>query len=142
METYLKKQDINCLVEAIREAEHSTSGEIRIHIDTNKEGNPAERAWEVFQILEMHKTKERNAVLFHINFELKYLTIIGDEGIHHKVKQEFWDRLHDKTTALFAKGIYTKALENAVREAGIELKRHFPTYENKINELSDDVTFS
>jgi uncharacterized membrane protein len=32
----------------------------------------------------MDKTKERNAVLFHVNFEQKYLTIIGDVGIHEK----------------------------------------------------------
>ena len=73
----------------------------------------------------MDKTADRNAVLFHVNFEQKYLTIIGDTGIHEKVKQSYWDHLHDYITAEFAKGNYYQALKVPSLETGLELKNIF-----------------
>jgi len=96
MKPYLTDSQLAQLVETIRTAEDYSTGEIRIHIDSHTEGNNAEIAFEVFTKLCRHQTAELNAVLFHINFEQQYLTIIGDEGIHVKVQQQFWDRLHDQ----------------------------------------------
>ena len=90
----------------------------------------------------MDKTKEKNAVLFHINFEKKYLTIIGDTGIHEKVQQKFWDQLHDTTTEMFAKGNFFEGLQSAILSAGKELKKHFPIVGENKNELPDEITFS
>lgn len=130
------------LVEAIQTAEDHSTGEIRVHIDSNTEEENAEVAFEVFRRLCMEKTAERNAVLFHINFEQRYLTIIGDEGIHKKVHQQFWDKMHDDITAGFAKGRFFEPLQKAILDTGIELKKYFPvTGENK-NELSNEISFS
>lgn len=130
------------LVEAIQSAENHSTGEIRIHIDSNTETDNAKKAWEVFKTLGMDKTAERNAVLFHVNFEQHYLTILGDEGIHQKVHQSFWDQLHDKTTSAFAKENYYLGLKNAVRETGLELKKYFPVTGQNHNELPNEITFS
>ena len=130
------------LVEAIQTAEDHSTGEIRIHIDSTTEGNNAEIAFEVFKKLCNDQTAERNAVLFHVNFEQHYLTIIGDAGIHAKVHQNFWDRLHDKITQEFVKGNYFEGLKNAVLETGLELKKHFPITGKNPNELSNEITFS
>lgn len=130
------------LVEAIQTAENCSTGEIRVHIDSNTEDNNAEMAFEVFKTLCKDKTAEKNAVLFHVNFEKKYLTIIGDEGIHKKVHQRFWDVMHDYITAEFAKGKYYEALKSAILQTGIELKKHFPITGENPNELSDEITFS
>lgn len=142
MNTFLTEQQMASLVEAIQTAESHSTGEIRIHIDSNTESDNAKRAFEVFRTLKMDETKERNGVLFHVNFENKYLTIIGDEGIHRKVSQSFWNELHDKTTSEFAQGHYFEGLKNAVLEAGLELKKHFPFSGENPNELSDEITFS
>lgn len=130
------------LVEAIKTAEDHSTGEIRIHIDSTTEGNNAEIAFEVFKKLCKDQTAERNAVLFHVNFEQHYLTIIGDAGIHAKVHQNFWDQLHDKITQEFAKGNYFEGLKNAVLETGLELKKHFPITGKNPNELPNEITFS
>ena len=130
------------LVEAIHTAEDHSTGEIRIHIDSTTEGNNAEIAFEVFKKLCKDQTAERNAVLFHVNFEQHYLTIIGDAGIHAKVHQNFWDRLHDKITQEFVKGNYFEGLKNAVLETGLELKKHFPITGKNPNELPNEITFS
>lgn len=130
------------LVEAIQTAEDHSTGEIRIHIDSTTEGNNAEIAFEVFKKLCKDQTAERNAVLFHVNFEQHYLTIIGDAGIHAKVHQSFWDRMHDKITQEFAKGNYFEGLKNAVLETGFELKKYFPITGKNPNELPNEITFS
>ena len=130
------------LVEAIQTAEDHSTGEIRIHIDSTTEGNNAEIAFEVFKKLCKDQTAERNAVLFHVNFEQHYLTIIGDAGIHAKVHQNFWDKMHDNITAEFAKGNYYEGLKNAVLETGFELKKYFPITRKNPNELPNEITFS
>lgn len=130
------------LVEAIQTAEDHSTGEIRIHIDSNTEGNNAEIAFEIFKRLCKNQTAGRNAVLFHVNFEQHYLTIIGDEGIHEKVHQNFWDRMHDRITAEFSKGNFHDGLKNAVLETGLELKKHFPVSGENPNELPNEITFS
>lgn len=142
MNSFLTEQQMASLVEAIKTAENHSTGEIRIHIDSVTESGNAKKAVDVFKDLGMQYTKERNAVLFHVNFEQKYLTIIGDEGIHEKVHQSFWDQLHDKTTGQFAKGNYFEGLRHAVLETGLELKTYFPTGDENRDELPNEITFS
>lgn len=142
MGNFLTDQQIASLVEAIQSAEEHSTGEIRVHIDSNTEKQHAKTAFDVFKKLCENKTAERNAVLFHVNFEKKYLTIIGDIGIHDKVYQSFWDHLHDYITSEFAKGNYYKALKSAILETGIELKKHFPVKGENPNQLSNEITFS
>ncbi|WP_126653516.1 TPM domain-containing protein [Chryseobacterium aureum] len=142
MGNFLTNQQIASLVEAIQSAEDHSTGEIRVHIDSNTETRDAKTAFDVFKKLDMDKTAERNAVLFHVNFEQKYLTIIGDIGIHEKVKQSYWDHLHDYITAEFVKGNYYQALKSAILETGLELKKHFPVEGENPNQLSNEITFS
>nr|WP_314496980.1 TPM domain-containing protein [uncultured Chryseobacterium sp.] len=142
MGRYLTDQQIASLVEAIQSAENHSTGEIRVHIDSTTAQNNAETAYQVFNELCKDQTKEKNAVLFHVNFEEKYLTIIGDTGIHAKVRQSFWDHLHDFITSEFAKGNYFKALKSAILETGLELKKHFPVTGENRNELPNEITFS
>jgi len=142
MSNFLTDQQMASLVEAIQTAEDHSTGEIRIHIDSNTEGNNAQIAFEVFKRLCKNKTLARNAVLFHVNFEQQYLTIIGDEGIHEKVHQNFWDQMHDRITQEFMKGNFHDGLKNAVLETGLELKKYFPISGENPNELSNEITFS
>ena len=142
MSNFLTDQQMASLVEAIQTAEDHSTGEIRIHIDSNTEGNNAQIAFEVFKRLCKNKTVARNAVLFHVNFEQQYLTIIGDEGIHEKVHQNFWDQMHDRITQEFKKGNFHDGLKNAVLETGLELKKYFPISGENPNELSNEITFS
>ena len=139
---FLTNTEMASLVEAIKKAEESSSGEIRVHIDTHSTENLAKEAVDAFHKLGMQKTKYRNAVLFYISFEQKYLTIIGDQGIHEKVQQYFWDNLHDEITQKFAQGQYFQALKDALIKTGTELKKHFPADQENQNELPNEISFS
>lgn len=140
--SFLTDKEIATLVDTIQTAEDLTSGEIRVHIDSTTLDHNAKVAWDVFRSLNMDQTKERNAVLFHVNFEQKYLTIIGDEGIHRKVRQAFWDQLHDEITTGFANNKYCEALQNAILKTGNELKKYFPIKGENKNELPNEISFS
>ncbi len=122
---FLTNTEMASLVEAIQKAEEHSSGEIRVHIDTHSEKDLAKEAIDAFHKLEMQKTQHRNAVLFYISFEQKYLTIIGDKGIHEKVQQHFWDQLHDEITQKFAQKLYFQGLRDALLKTGMELKKTF-----------------
>lgn len=143
MNNYLSNTEMASLVEAIKQAENQSTGEIRVHIDSTSVDHNAKVAFDVFKKLGMDQTKERNAVLFHVNFEKKYLTIIGDKGIHEKVHQKFWNDLHDKITQAFSEGNYYQGLHDAILETGMELKNFFPIKDGENpNELSNEITFS
>lgn len=142
MSKYLDNIQMASLVEAIKLAEDHSTGEIRVHIDNNTEDNNAKIAFDVFRSLGMDKTINRNAVLFHVNFEKKYLTIIGDKGIHEKVHQKFWDQMHDKITSAFAEGKYYEGLRDAILATGLELKKFYPHNGDNPNELPNEITFS
>ncbi|MCD1118773.1 TPM domain-containing protein [Chryseobacterium turcicum] len=142
MSRFLTDQQITSLVEAIQSAEQHSTGEIRVHIDSTTDNQTAETAFEVFKELCQNKTAEKNAVLFHVNFEKKYLTIIGDTGIHEKVHQSYWDHLHDYITSEFAKGHFYQALKSGILETGLELKKYFPLKGENHNELPNEITFS
>lgn len=142
MSNFLTDQQIASLVEAIQSAEEHSTGEIRVHIDSTIGSNNAEIAFNVFTELCKDKTKEKNAVLFHVNFEEKYLTIIGDSGIHEKVHQSYWDHLHDYMTLEFSKGHFYQGLKSGILQTGLELKNHFPIIGENHNELPNEITFS
>lgn len=139
---FLSSEDIAVLIDAIKTAEDHSTGEIRVHIDSTTEKNNAKIAFEIFKSLGMEHTIERNAVLFHVNFEQRYLTIIGDTAIHEKVKQSFWDKIHDEATQKFSQKNYCEGLKNAILETGLELKRYFPVKGINVNELPNEITFS
>lgn len=139
---FLSNIEMASLVEAIKSAEDNSSGEIRIHIDSHTEKDFAKVALDTFHKLGMQNTAKRNGVLFYVSFENRYLTIIGDKGIHKKVKQIFWDHLHDEITNGFASKNYFGSLRDAIMKTGIELKKYFPISGENPNELSNEISFS
>jgi len=54
-------------MQAIKNAELDTSGEIRIHIENKCPGDVMDRSAFLFKQLQMHKTELRNGVLIYRN---------------------------------------------------------------------------
>src|SRR5574344_1289405 len=74
----IPKEDENMIVAAIKKAELNTSGEIRVHIESEcKEGNPLARAIYVFNMLGMYKTAARNGVLIYVAKKATSLQSLG-----------------------------------------------------------------
>lgn len=127
---------------AIREAEVNTSGEIRVHVESNCDKDVLDRATEVFAELHMHQTKERNGVLFYVALEDHQFAVLGDAGINAIVPDHFWEDITAHVIKHFKQKHYADGLAEGILMAGQQLKAHFP-YDRKgdVNELSDDVSF-
>ncbi len=129
------------VVDAVRLAEKGTSGEIRVHIDGECEGNPITRAEEVFRKLEMDKTNLRNGVLIYLACNTKVFAIIGDKGINDVVPAHFWEDVLDVMRAEFRQGRFAEGIAEAVRMVGEKLKDFFPYQADDINEQPDNISF-
>ena len=127
--------------EAIQEAELNTSGEVKIHIERKLKEDVMNRASFVFEKLELHQTKLRNGVLIYLAVESKEFAILGDVGINQKVPEGFWDSTSLIMLEQFKKGDFVGGLIAGIKEAGLQLKAHFPYQKGDINELSDDISF-
>ncbi len=126
---------------AIMHAELDTSSEIRVHIEMTCEGDPVERGWKIFQKLDMHKTEQRNGILFYLAVENRKFAVLGDEGIHKKVPDDFWEKLKRSMLIYFSEGQFAEGLIDAITKVGLHLKKYFPQYQGNTNELPDDISF-
>jgi uncharacterized membrane protein len=133
----------NAIESAIAAAEKETSGEIRVHIETSCKIDVLDRAAFMFAKLEMHKTAQRNGVLFYLAVNDRKFAILGDAGINANVPKDFWNNVKDLMLNHFKEGKYTEGLVAGIALAGEKLKEHFP-YNQAIdkNELPDEISFS
>ncbi len=129
------------ILDAIKAAEHHTSGEIRVHLENHAGKEVLLRAEEVFLELEMQKTKNRNAVLIYVAVKGHQLAIIGDKGINDLVGHDFWKAERDLLIEYFSKNNYTEGLTKAITLIGEQLKKHFPATDESRDELSNEISF-
>ncbi len=115
------------IVDAIAEAERGTTGEIRVHLSKSWiEKDPYKHAGRLFAAFNMHKTRYRNGVLLYVNLRRRLFAVVGDEGIHHVVGQEYWEMLAGRLAQNLHETHPEKAIALAVLEIGEKLKQHFP----------------
>lgn len=148
MFSFLKKnipfftpQQTQRIVEAVRNAEQRTSGEIRVYVESRcRYVDAMDKALEIFDQLKMHQTKDRNAVLVYIAIKDHQLAVLGDEGIHQKVGNQYWNTEVGKMINAFNRDDYAQGIVMCVEDIGEALHSYFP-YDHKIdkNELPDDI---
>lgn len=138
----LTSEQEKAITQAIKEAESNSSGEIRVHISNAKGSGSLADAQKIFEELKMHQTKYRNGILLHISPLERKFSIVGDEGIHRQVKQEFWDEIKNRVIEYFTQGNYQEGIVFAVTQTGEKLKQYFPLDIDDKNELSDEITYS
>jgi uncharacterized membrane protein len=139
--SFFNKEQQAQILAAVKEAELATSGEVRVHIETNCNEDVLDRAAWIFGKLGMNKTAERNGVLFYLAVEDKKFAVIGDAGINAKVPEGFWNDTKDLLTKNFREGRFTEGLSEGIILAGKQLKTHFPHQKNDVNELPDEISF-
>ncbi|MBK7311780.1 MAG: TPM domain-containing protein [Sphingobacteriaceae bacterium] len=137
----LSKPDEQRLIAAIQTAEQQTSGEIRVHFDTDKVDSALDRAKQIFAKLKMHETELRNGILFYVNLKQKQFAVWGDEGINKNVPENFWDNVKDTAISNFKEGKTIDGLEKCILMSGEQLKKYFPLAEGDKNELKNDISY-
>jgi uncharacterized membrane protein len=135
--------DRDRILRAIKLAERACSGEIRVSIARFFWGRLRPAAERAFRRLGMTKTADRNGVLFFIVPARRRFVVLGDEGIHAKVGQNFWDAIAAAMSEDFRKGEFTDGLVRGIAKAAEGLAAHFPCRAAAdVNELPDDLDFT
>jgi uncharacterized membrane protein len=134
--------DADAVKAAIEEVERRTTGEIRVSVSTFFWGDVRKTAEKAFERLGMTATVRRNGVLFFLVPSRRKFVVLGDEGIHQRVGQSFWDDVTAAVSSRFRKGDFTGGLVHGIAEAGRVLALHFPRDPDaNPNELPDEVDF-
>jgi len=131
------------IVQAVRDAERMTSGEVRVFIESRcRYMDAIDRAVELFVQLKMDKTADRNGVLVYVAMKDHQLAVYGDEGIHRKVGNEYWDAELKRMIKAFNRDDYADGIRQCVEDVGKALHYHFPfNNDTDKNELPDDIVF-
>ena len=138
---FFTKEEKAALKSAIAEAELNTSGEIRLHLDNRCKLDVLDCAAAWFEKLEMHKTEQRNGVLFYLAVRDQKFAILGDAGINAVTVDDFWDKIKEEMLVYFKAGQFAEGLAKGIAMAGEQLKAHFPYQSDDVNELSDEISF-
>jgi uncharacterized membrane protein len=134
--------DAQRVVQAIREAELATSGEIRVSVARFFWGNVEKVAGKAFRRLGMERTPERNGVLIFLVPGRKRFAVLGDVAIHAQVGQAFWEDVAACLSARFRRGEFTEGLVEGIHLVGERLASHFPkAVAAGRDELPEDVDF-
>jgi len=139
---FLSSADEQEVIDAIKQAELNTSGEIRVHIENSAEGDVNKRAIEVFYLLKMNATELQNGVLIYVAVKDKTFAIYGDKGINDVVGSNFWDSTKNVIQSHFKNGDFKNGLIQGILKSGEQLKKHFPYQKDDKNELSDQISKS
>jgi len=149
MFSFFKRKDFftaeeqQLIIGAIQNAERMTSGEVRVFVESKCSYMDAiDRAAELFFQLEMQKTDDRNAVLLYVAMKDRQLAVFGDEGIHEKVGNEYWNNAVQKMISNFNRENYAAGIAEVLKDIGAALTKNFPfNNDTDKNELPDDIVF-
>ena len=139
--TILNREEDRRVVEAIKQAELNTSGEIKVHIENRCKGDVEERSLVVFNKLKLNETKLRNGVLIYLAVRDHKFAILGDEGINNVVGQGFWNDVKDLMLSHFKENRFADGLEQGIQCCGEKLKTYFPYQSDDINEIPDEISY-
>ena len=137
---FLSKLEHDAIVQAIRDAESKTSGEIRVFIQRGEvKDDPFVAARKRFHRLGLHKNAHHNDVLIWVAPRAHKFAVVGDEAIHQKCGDELWQRLIERMRDHFRNEEFTHALVDAIHDIGDALSHHFPKTADDTNEQPDQV---
>lgn len=92
-----------------------------------------------FNNLGLQTTKTKQAIMFFVSSDEKFVQIITDSKIKEKIEDNYWQDIIN----LFIKDVKNNQISNgylkAIKNCNDILIKKFPIQDNDINELSNDV---
>jgi len=137
---FFSKEEKEQIINAIKDAEKETSGEVRLHLESSCKGDPLQRAIVVFSKLKMQETEQRNGTLVYLAAKDRNFAIFGDEGINKVVPENFWEDVKEEMRKEFIEGNFAAGVTAGVSRIGEKLKEFFPYQSDDVNELADDIS--
>ncbi|MCK3654302.1 hypothetical protein A4G19_00525 [Pasteurellaceae bacterium Macca] len=133
--------DTQKIEQAIAHLEQHTSAELRVVVErrAKKCTSAIARANQLFHELQMAETAQRNGVLIYLSFKPHYVAVVGDEGIHQKVGEAFWQNIYQAMKADCQQGNFTDGICKAIQQIEQPLAEYFPILPDDKNELANEV---
>jgi uncharacterized membrane protein len=129
--------------QAIAESEREHSGEIRFAVEPALDTRPLlagqsarERALEVFALLRLWDTDERNGVLIYLLLADRDIEIVADRGLN-VVQAAEWEAICKSMEQALRRGEFREGVMDGVHAVSGLLARHFPRRAGDRNELPD-----
>jgi uncharacterized membrane protein len=90
----------------------------------------------------MNETELRNGTLIYVAIKDKQAAVFGDEGIHQKVGQKYWEDEVKKMLSHFRNQKLADGICQGIFDLGEALKFYFPYNSGTDkNELPDEIVF-
>lgn len=140
-ERFLTESEEAAINAAIRQAELSSSAELKVVLVRHCWGNLKVKARRIFRELGLEKTQQRNCVLVMLVVTNKEFLIYGDQGIHEKTGQGFWDDVRDRMGDAFAQEEFGEGLSGCIRQIGEKLAQYFPSQRDDVDEISNEIIY-
>lgn len=139
---FIDRLDDAKVIEAIRQAESKTSGEIRVFVSRRTLGGDdvMVRAAARFRKLGMDKTPERNGVLLYFMPREQKFAVVGDKGINARFGAGEWEKVAADLRDGLRAGRFTEAVVGGIEGVGALLERHFPAGAGDRNDLPNEVS--
>jgi uncharacterized membrane protein len=111
---------------ACARAQHQTSSPIHVEIATRPVSDALAEAEHAFRRLALHRTPQRNAVLFFLAPQARRFAILGDCAVLEHCGEAFRREVAESMKQCFRKRDFTGGLERGIAQAAALLEPHFP----------------
>ena len=135
----LSREELDRLSVKIAAAEQLTSAELCVVITRSSWLGIRNKARKLFLKYGLDKTTQRNAVMILVDTRSRELLIYGDDGVHQRVDEAFWNDVRDAMLEELRAGRLADALATGIRRVGEKLALLFPADANDRNEITHDV---
>ena len=123
---FLSDDELYRVTTKIEAAESMTSAEIKLVIVKHCLTSIKRKALKIFKKYELDKTGQRNCVLILVVTTNRQFLIYGDQGIHEKVGQDFWEEVEKSIALKFRENKMGDGLSAGIHLIGTKLAQYFP----------------
>ena len=138
---FLTPKESDQVLAAVADAEKASSAEVKLIIARYAWMGIKKKAAILFRKHGLHRTEQHNCVLVLVVTTEREFLVYGDEGIHQKAGQDFWDEVRNSMGAAFAQDRMGEGLACGIRLIGEKLAEHFPRQDNDRDEIADEVGY-
>ena len=138
---FLTEAETAAINAAVKDAERSSSAELKVVLARHCWGDMKVKARRVFHDLGLDRTERRNCVLLLLIAANREFLIYGDAGIHEKVGPDFWNDVRDAMARAFREDRFGEGLCLGVQRIGQKLAQYFPCQRDDVDEISNAILY-